>query len=101
MVKVQVLPLFFIAAVLAGEGIPLENILPGQLDLFLGNAVKQHQHNHARDADTEADGVVGVLPLVALAGLLPATEVKGAEILPVPVHHLRMAHVKEAEGPPD
>ena len=45
--------------------------------------------------------MVGIFPLVTLAGFLPAVEIKGPEILPIPIHHLGMAHIEQAESPPD
>ena len=40
-VKVKVLPILFVPAVLAGEGIPLKNVLAGQLHFLFGNPVKE------------------------------------------------------------
>jgi hypothetical protein len=52
-VEVQVFALENLSAVLAGVLVPLEDIVPGELHLFLGHAVEQHQHDDAGHADAE------------------------------------------------
>lgn len=101
MIQIQVPPVFDLAAILAGVGVPLENILPGQLDLFFGNPVKKHEDNDPGNPDPETDGSQGILPLIVLAEFPPAVEVEGPKIIPRPValHHLGVTHVQQAEGP--
>lgn len=57
MVKVQILAVKYTAAILAGVLVPLEDIMPGELDLLLGQLVEHQQHDDARDPDPEGDGV--------------------------------------------
>jgi len=101
MIQIQIPPVFDLAAILAGVGVPLENILAGQLHLFFGNPVKKHQDNHPGDTDPETDGSQGILPLIVLTEFPPTVEVKGPKIIPRPValHHLGMPHVQQAERP--
>ena len=101
MIQIQVPPVFDLAAILAGVGVPLENILAGQLDLFFGNPVKKHQDNHPGDTDPETDGSQGILPLIVLTEFPPTVEVEGPKIIPRPIalHHLGVPHVQQTECP--
>lgn len=56
-VKIQVLAIKRLAAILAGVVIALENVVPGELDFLLGQAVKDSQQNDSRNPDPERNGV--------------------------------------------
>jgi hypothetical protein len=101
MIQIQIPPVFDVATILAGVGVPLENILAGQLHLFFGNSVKKHEDNDPGNPDPEADGSQGILPLIVLTEFPPTVEVEGPEIIPRPValHDLGVPHVQQAERP--
>src|SRR5437764_15257617 len=56
-VQVQVFAIKLVATILARVLVPLEDIVPGKLDLLLRQAIEQHQQNHSRDANSKGDGV--------------------------------------------
>ena len=101
MIQIQIPPVFDLAAILAGVGVPFENILAGQLDLFFGNPVKKHEDNHTGNPDPKANGSQRILSLIVLTELPPTVEVEGPKIIPRPIalHHLGMPHVQQAERP--
>src|SRR6185503_20144773 len=55
-IQVQIFAVVHLAAVLASVLVPLENIVPRELDLLLRQPIEHHEQNHARDANTERDG---------------------------------------------
>ena len=52
-IQIQVLAFENFSAVLAGIAIPLENVMSGKLHFFFWQAIKHHQQNHARHADSK------------------------------------------------
>jgi len=102
-IQIQIPPIFQLPAVLAGIGVPFEDVLPSQFNLFFRNPVKKHQYNNPWDADPKADGANRILTLIVLAELLPPMEIEGPKIIPctIPLYHLSMPHIQEAKGPPD
>ena len=102
-IQIQIPPIFQLPAVLAGIGVPFEDVLPSQFNLFFRNPVKKHQYNNPWNTDSKADGANCILTLIVLAELLPPMEIKGPKIIPctIPLYHLGMPHIQEAKGPPD
>jgi hypothetical protein len=87
-------------AVLAGVPVAFKNIVPGELDLFLGQALKKQQHNDAGHAHPEADrpGHFGLG--IGLGKIFPAFEIVGEKIIPlVSGNHLGVSLVKKRERP--
>ncbi len=87
-----------LAAILAGVAIPLEDIVPGELDLLAGQAVEEHQEDHLGNADLQADGPHPVI-LLRARSLEPLIEVEGLELLRSGRHHLGVALIEQNEGP--
>jgi hypothetical protein len=102
-IQIQIPPIFQLPAVLAGIGVPFEDVLPGQFNLFFRNPVKKHQDNNPWNADSKADGANRILTFIVLAELLPPMEIEGPKIIPctIPLYHLSMPHIQEAKGPTD
>ena len=102
-IQIQIPPIFQLPAVLAGIGVPFEDVLPSQFNLFFRNPVKKHQYNNPWNADSKADGANRILTLIVLAELLPPMEIKGPKIIPctITLYNLGMPHIQEAKGPPD
>jgi hypothetical protein len=102
-IQIQIPPIFQLPAVLAGIGVPFEDVLPSQFNLFFRNPVKKHQYNNPWNADPKADGANRILTLIVLAELLPPMEIEGPKIIPctIPLNHLGMPHIQEAKGPTD
>ena len=102
-IQIQIPPIFQLPAVLAGIGVPFEDVLPSQFNLFFRNPVKKHQYNNPWNTDSEADGANCILTLIVLAELLPPMEIEGPKIIPctIPLYHLGMPHIQEAKGPPN
>jgi hypothetical protein len=100
MIQIQIPPVFDLATILAGVGVPFENILAGQLDLFFGNPVKKHEDDDPGNSDPEANGSQRILSLIVLTELPPTVEVEGPKIIPRPIalHHLSVPHVQQAKG---
>src|ERR1043166_9534615 len=53
MIQVEILPFENFAAILASVAVPLENVVPGELDFLLGQPIEEHQQNDPRNADFE------------------------------------------------
>jgi hypothetical protein len=102
-IQIQISPIFQLPTVLAGIGVPFEDILPSQFNLFFRNPVKKHQYNNPWNADSKADGPNRILTLIVLAELLPPMEIEGPKIIPctITLYHLGMPHIQEAKGPPN
>jgi hypothetical protein len=102
-IQIQIPPIFQLPAVLAGIGVPFEDVLPSQFNLFFRNPVKKHQYNNPWNADSKADGANRILTLIVLAELLPPMEIEGPKIIPctIPLYHLSMPHIQEAKSPPN
>jgi hypothetical protein len=101
-IQIQIPPIFQLPAVLAGIGVPFEDVLPSQFHLFFWNPVKKHQYNNPRDSNAKADGANRILTLIVLAELLPPVEIEGPKIIPctITLYNLGMPHIQEAKGPP-
>src|SRR5947199_115767 len=56
MIEIQITAIESLPAVLAQVFIALKNIVPCELDLFLGQMVINHQQNDARHANTKGNG---------------------------------------------
>jgi hypothetical protein len=102
-IQIQIPPIFQLSAVLAGIGVPFEDVLPSQFNLFFRNPVKKHQYNNPWNSNSKADGANRILTLIVLAELLPPMEIEGPKIIPctISLYHLGMPHIQEAKGPPD
>ena len=57
MIEIQILPLKLLTAVLACIPIPLENIVPGELDLFFRQPVEEDQQDHLWHPNPERNRV--------------------------------------------
>jgi hypothetical protein len=55
MIQVQILAVEYLTTILARVPVPLEDVMPCELDLFLRHPIKQHQQDHPRNADAERD----------------------------------------------
>ena len=55
MIQVEVFAVETFAAILAGALVALENVMPGELDLFLGEMIVNDQQNHSRHPDPEGN----------------------------------------------
>jgi hypothetical protein len=102
-IQIQIPPIFRFTAVLASIGVPFEDILPSQFNLFFRYPIKKHQYNNPWNADSKANGANRILALIILAELLPPMEIKGPKIIPctITLHNLGMPHIQEAKSPPD
>ena len=52
-VQIQVFAIKNSAAILAGVLVALEDVVPGELNLFLGQMIVNHQQDHARNANAK------------------------------------------------
>jgi hypothetical protein len=78
-VKIEVFAVTNAATVLAGVLVALENIMPGEFDFLLGQAVKSEQEDHLGNADAEGNGLDTFGLRFVLGQLMPVTEAKGLE----------------------
>lgn len=75
MVQIQSGPVKYLAAILAGIPIPLENVMARELDLFLGHVIEREQHDHTRNPDTEGNGKYTFRVWLFLGKIPPLIEV--------------------------
>jgi len=80
-IEIQIVAVKNFAAVLAGIFVTLENIVPREFDLFLRQAIKQEQHNHARNADFEGNGMHHLRFRFALGKVAPASKVVSEKVV--------------------
>lgn len=99
MVEIQIFAVEHVAAVLAAVLISFENIVSGEFDLLLGQAVKHDQHNDARHSNAEryradAFGVGGLL-----GKIVPLPEIVRLKVSFRPCEdHLGVALEEQREG---
>ena len=99
-IEIQILPLETPAAVLAGVPVSLENIMPGELDLFLRQSVEQQEQDDPRYAHPKRDGVDAVRVGLLLGEIAPLPEVKRLEgTVVAALDDLRAAFDQERDGP--
>ena len=78
-IKIQILAVENAAAVLAGILVALENIVPGKLDLFLGQMVIDHKEDDPGDPDAKRDGGHRLRVGLLLGQIVPLGETEGLE----------------------
>ena len=86
-------------AVLAHIIVPLENIMPGEFDLFLGHAIKHDQQNDPWNAELEGDGMNAFWMRLLLGKILPLVKtvsLEGAVLRPK--NHLGMTFKEQRKG---
>jgi len=99
-VEIQVFPVEQNAAILAGVPVPLEHIVPGELDLFFGQPLEEHEHDDPRDPDVHGYrlhhlGMVGILP----GKIPPAVKIMRQEPVPgIGRNRLGVALIEESES---
>ena len=99
MVEVQVGAVKQSATILAGVMIPLENVVTGKLDLFLGQTIKVEQDDDPRHADVQRDAVQHDRFGRPDRQITPAGEIVREIILVgVRVYDLRMSFVEQIES---
>ena len=98
-IQIQILPLKSLSAILADVFVALENVVPGELDLFLRKTVVKHEQNHTWHANSERYGVNAFRMRFLLGKVVPRTEIislKGA-VIPVE-NNLRVALEQKRQG---
>src|SRR6266702_6593897 len=99
-IQIEVFAIVFLAAVLAGVAVALEDVVAGELHFLLGHAVKEHEQDYARNADAKGDGA-DALRMGVLAGeVMPLVEIEGLErAVAAAPDHLRPAVEQKRERP--
>ena len=102
-VEVQVAPIEGLAAVLAGVPVALEEVVPGELDLLLGETVEAHQQDHPGHPDPERHRTHRSLGVRRGPGqVAPLLEVEGPIIAVAhPEHHLGVPLEEKRQRPAD
>jgi hypothetical protein len=80
-IEVQILAFKYLAAVLAGIAVPLENVVPREFDLLFRQTVEHQQQDDARHPNLEGNGGDGFrmgLLLGEIAPLMEAESLKSA-----------------------
>ena len=98
-IQIQILPLESLSAVLADVFVALENVVPGELDLFLRKTVVKHEQNYTWHANSERYGVNAFGMRFLLGKVMPRTEIirlKGA-VVPIE-NNLRVALEQKRQG---
>jgi hypothetical protein len=99
MIQIQVAPFKDLSAVLAGVPITLKDIVPGELDLFLGQSIEQTKQNHSRNPNFERYRVDAVAVRVLRRKIAPLVKAESIERTVVSVEHdLCVALKQQSEG---
>ena len=78
-VQIEIFSLKYPAAVLAGVLVPLKDVVPSKLDLFLRQTIEKQQENHLRNAQTQGDAVNTFVVRFLSGKIGPLVEVEGLE----------------------
>jgi hypothetical protein len=76
-VQIQILPVKSFPAILASVLIPFEDVMPGELHLFLWKMIINHQQNNAWDTNPEGDGANRFRMRFLLGKIMPFAEAEG------------------------
>ena len=99
MVEVQIRPLENPATILARIVIPLEDVMAGELDLLLGQAIKEKQDDDSRHPDVQRNAVEHDRFRRTDREIAPACEiVREVVLVGVRIYDLCMAFVEKIEG---
>jgi len=101
MVEIEIFAVENPAAILAGVPVALEHIVPRELYFFFRIPVEKQQHDHAGDADAEADGMHHLGFGLAGGQFMPTLEIMGIEAVLGAADHLSMTLIKQGERPAD
>lgn len=76
-IDIEVFAVKFFPAILAGEAVTQEDVLTGELDVFLRQPVKKHKYDDLGDADFKIDGVHAFIDVGILRSILPFLKIEG------------------------
>jgi hypothetical protein len=89
MVEIKVAAVEDAPTILALVLVALENVLPGKLDLFLRNPIKEEEENHLRNSNGKRDGTHGRFSRgIPTRKIDPAVKVERFIIFTFTVHDL-------------
>lgn len=74
-VEIQVLAIKNLAAVLARISVPLEDVMPGELNFLLGQTIEQDQKDDARNTNFKRDRVNAFGMRLLFRKILPLAEI--------------------------
>lgn len=101
-IKIQILPVENLSAVLAGVFVPLEDVVTGEFDFLLRKSVKKHQHDDARNADFQINGVDHFVLRLAQGKIAPTLEIMRLELIfRIRAHHLGVTLIEKHESAAD
>jgi len=97
-IQIQVFAVESLAAILADVVIPLENVVPRELDFFLRQPVKHHQQDDARHADFERNSPDAFRVRLLDRKIMPLIKAESLKRTVVGVqNHLSMAFEKKRQ----
>jgi len=100
MIEIQILAITGLAAVLTSVPVPLEDVVPGELDFLLRHVVINQQKDDTRQAQSERDCTDGLGVRFLLREILPFGEIVRLEGTIVTVENdLRMSLEKQSQRP--
>lgn len=79
MVQIEILAITGLAAILASVLVALENIVPGEFDLFLGEMIIHQEKNHPRQTQSKRNGPDGFRVGFMQGNVAPFGEIIGLE----------------------
>jgi len=93
MVEVQIAPIEDPPTVLAGVPIPLEEVVAGEFDFFLGKPIEAHQQDHPGNPDPEGDCIDRAVGLgIGRGEIAPLLEIQRPVVaVALTEHHLCVA----------
>ena len=98
MVEIEVLAVEFVAAILAGVVVALEDVVAREFHFLLRHPVEEEEQNHLGNADGERDGADHIAAFVAAREAEPLVEGHGLERAAIGLDHLCVALVEQHEG---
>lgn len=98
-VEIQVAPVHLLVAVLAGIVIALEDVMPGEFDFLLRQAIKHEEHDHLRHTDAKGDGGDAFRVRLLLGKVFPLREAVSLEFaVLIAQNDLRLALKEKSKG---
>jgi hypothetical protein len=98
MIDIQIFALMGLSAILTGEAVTQENILPGQLHFLLGKTVKKHKNNDLGNPDLKINGVDTFAEVCVLGSVLPFLEIEGL-VSVGSIDNMGLSQVNEGKSP--
>lgn len=99
-IEIQVLPVKYLPAVLAGIPIPFKNVVPCELHLFPRHAIEKNQQNYPRYPNAPARRLHHVWVRLPFTQVTPTFKIVRGKTSVIRVNNLRMTLAQKRKSPP-